>query len=206
MLFWMFILQPSIKFTIRRTASMRNLNVRSLNSLNTTRKVCKSNLMPRKGGKVFSNRQLRINMYRKLVIIKKFDLATTRNLAVKSTISLHRNILKLTWKSPDGETHNQIEHVLTDRRWHSSLFDAWSFRAADCDSDHYLVVGKVTERLAVNRKRRNRFHMERLSLKKLNNIEGKEHNRVEVSRSFADLNIWTQRWILIVLWKLLERI
>jgi hypothetical protein len=27
------------------------------------------------------------------------------------------------------------------------------FRAADCDSDHYLVVAKVRERLAVNKQR-----------------------------------------------------
>jgi hypothetical protein len=24
---------------------------------------------------------------------------------------------------PDGKTHNQIDHILLDRRWHSSIFD-----------------------------------------------------------------------------------
>jgi hypothetical protein len=33
-----------------------------------------------------------------------------------------------------------------------SVLDVQSFRAADCDTDHYLVVAKVTERLAVNKK------------------------------------------------------
>jgi hypothetical protein len=40
-----------------------------------------------------------------------------------------------------------------------------SFRAADCDSDHYLVVAKVRERLAMNKQRSQRFDMERFNLR-----------------------------------------
>jgi hypothetical protein len=54
--------------------------------------------------------------------------------------------------SPDGKTHNQIDHILVDRRRHSNVVDVRSFRAADWDSDYYLVVAKVRERLAVNNK------------------------------------------------------
>jgi hypothetical protein len=35
------------------------------------------------------------------------------------------------WTSPDGKTHNQINHILIDRRRHSSVLDVWSFRIAD---------------------------------------------------------------------------
>jgi hypothetical protein len=62
-----------------------------------------------------------------------------------------------------------------------------SHRAAVCDIDHYLVVAKVRERLAVNKQRSHRFHMERFNLIKLNEIEGKEQYRVEVSNRFAAL-------------------
>jgi hypothetical protein len=83
------------------------------------------------------------------VIIVNF--ATSKNLVVKSTMFQHRNIHKYTWTSPDGQTHNQIYHILIDRRWHSNILDVRSFRGDDCDTDHYLVVAKVRERLAVRK-------------------------------------------------------
>jgi hypothetical protein len=51
-----------------------------------------------------------------------------------------RNLPKFTWTSPDGKTQSQIEHILIDWRLHSNVLDIRSFRAADCDADHYLVV------------------------------------------------------------------
>jgi hypothetical protein len=48
-----------------------------------------------------------------------------------------------------------------------------SFRAADCDTDHYLVVTKLKERLAVSKQTTHSVHMERLNLRKLNEAEVK---------------------------------
>ncbi|PNF18193.1 hypothetical protein B7P43_G18102 [Cryptotermes secundus] len=54
-------------------------------------------------------------------------------------------------------------------------------------TDHYLVVAKVRERLAVSKQSTHRVHTERCNLKKLNEVEGKEQYRVEISNSFAAL-------------------
>jgi hypothetical protein len=46
-------------------------------------------------------------------------------------------------------------------------------------------VAKIRERLAVNKQGSHKFHLERFNLKKLNEVEGKEKYRVEVSNRFA---------------------
>jgi hypothetical protein len=51
---------------------------------------------------------------------------------------------------------------LIDRRWHSSILDVQSFRGADCDTDHYQVVAKVRERLAVRKQAAQKFDGEDL--------------------------------------------
>jgi len=63
----------------------------------------------------------------------------------------YRNIYKYTWNTPDGKTHNQINHILTYRRWNLSTLDVRSIRGADCDTDHKLVVAKVREILPVSK-------------------------------------------------------
>jgi hypothetical protein len=118
--------------------------------------------------------------------IRVVNFATSKNLIVKSTMFPHCNIHKFTWTS-NGKTHSQIDHILIDGRRHSSILDVRSFRAADCDTDHYLVVAKFMERLAVTEQTLHRVHMEKFILKKLNELEGKEQYHVEISNRFTTL-------------------
>jgi hypothetical protein len=76
----------------------------------------------------------------------------------------HRKINKHTGTTPDGKTHNQIDHMLIDRRWNSSILDVRSFRGAGCDTDHYLVVAKVRKNLAVSKQAAQKFNGERFNL------------------------------------------
>jgi hypothetical protein len=98
--------------------------------------------------------------------VRLVNFSTSKNLRVRSTMFSIRNIYKYTWTSPDGKTHNQVDHILVDRQRHLNVLDVRSFRAADCDSGHYLVVAKVRERLALNKRSSHSLHTERFDLKK----------------------------------------
>jgi hypothetical protein len=63
----------------------------------------------------------------------------------------NRNIHKMTWKSPDASTFNQIDHLIIDARHVSNLLDVRSFRGANIGSD-YLAISKIRGRICNLRK------------------------------------------------------
>jgi endonuclease/exonuclease/phosphatase family metal-dependent hydrolase len=83
--------------------------------------------------------------------VRVVNFATLKNVIVKSTAFPQCNIHKHIWTSSDVVTHNQIDHVLIDKRQHSNILDVRSFRGTDCDTDHYLVVAKLRERISVSK-------------------------------------------------------
>jgi hypothetical protein len=66
--------------------------------------------------------------------VKVVNFATSKNQVVKSKIFLHQNIHKYTWTYTEGNTHNQIEHVLIDKMKHSDIVDVKSLGGTDYDT------------------------------------------------------------------------
>jgi len=118
--------------------------------------------------------------------VRIVNFATQKNLDFTSSMFPHQNIHKYTWTSPDGKTHNTIDHIqMIDRRWHSSLHDL--SRGADCDTDNCLVVAKVREILAVSKQRARTFDMERFNLRKLSELEFRRRYQIKISNRFTAL-------------------
>jgi hypothetical protein len=85
------------------------------------------------------------------------NFATSKNLVLKSSTFPHRDIRKHTLTSPDIAIHNEIDHVLIDKKRHSNILDVLFFRGADSDTDHYLVAAKLKERNSGSKRARQTF-------------------------------------------------
>jgi len=103
----------------------------------------------------------------------------SKYLILKRTKLAHRDIHKHAWTSPDVVTHNQIDYVLIDKGRHSNILDVRSFRGASSDTNYYLIVAKLRERISISKRARQKFDLERFDLKKLDDIEVKEKYHVE---------------------------
>ena len=53
-----------------------------------------------------------------------------------------------------------------------------SFRGADCDTEHYLVIAKVKKRLAAGKQAAQRFDRQRFNLRNLNEPEVREQYHI----------------------------
>lgn len=68
-------------------------------------------------------------------------------MTVSSTYFEHKNIQKIMWISPNGNTKNVIDHLLIDVRHGLDVMDYKSYRGAKIDSDHYLAIAKLRARI-----------------------------------------------------------
>uniref|UniRef100_A0A8D8TNG9 Craniofacial development protein 2 n=1 Tax=Cacopsylla melanoneura TaxID=428564 RepID=A0A8D8TNG9_9HEMI len=80
------------------------------------------------------------------------SFACTGNLKVVSTMLPRKDIHKSTWVSPSGEYKNQIDHVLIDNRHRSHITNVRTIRGAECGSDHYLVLVKIRQKIAIEKR------------------------------------------------------
>ena len=68
----------------------------------------------------------------------------TNGLVATKKVFPHKEIFKLTWKSPDGKTVNQIDHVFMNGCMRTSFLNTRVTRGAEVYSDHQnkTKVGK----------------------------------------------------------------
>lgn len=60
-----------------------------------------------------------------------------------------KRIHEATWRSPDGVTCNKIDHILIIARHKPNLISNRTYRGANVDSDHYLVIARIRARISV---------------------------------------------------------
>ena len=65
------------------------------------------------------------------------EFCTTNNLVIGGTPFPHREIHKIAWCSPNGRDRNQIDQLMINGKWRSSLRDVKVRRGADIGSDHH---------------------------------------------------------------------
>ncbi|KAG8259134.1 hypothetical protein J6590_108848 [Homalodisca vitripennis] len=123
--------------------------------------------------------------------VRLLSFCEATNSKVMSTAFPHKNIHKQTWVSPNGIVKNQIDHAMIDQRQKSSILDVYSLRAAECGTDHYLVLVKVRQRIAVVKSKVERA-CERQAVEILKTKKGAEEFKLKLTNRFKVLEESTQ--------------
>ena len=75
------------------------------------------------------------------------ELNQTSKICSNNRNSKHKRIHKGTRTSPDGNTFNQIDHVIIDANKKGVAEDVRTTRGLNCDSDHFLVKTITNQQL-----------------------------------------------------------
>ena len=125
------------------------------------------------------------------------EYAAANNMYIMSTKFKHK-IHKGTWVTPDGNTCNQIDHVLVNQNKSSMIQDVRTLRRSNYNSDHFLVKVKMIQTLIrmqnnnnIQRKQWNRKNLQ--SKEKLKQYRQSLYNKLETMKECEDANIeWQQ--------------
>jgi hypothetical protein len=93
----------------------------------------------------------------------------------------------MTWKYPNASTFNQIDHLIIDARHVSNLLDVRSFRGANIDSNHYLVISKIRGRIC-NLRETSRYQAKKFNVGKLKERDVKMLYAQRIEECLTDFN------------------
>ncbi|KAL4090324.1 hypothetical protein QTP88_025183 [Uroleucon formosanum] len=120
--------------------------------------------------------------------LRLVSFATSAGMTISSTTFPHKDIHKATWKSPDDKTRNQIDHILIERRFKSSITDVRNYRGADCDTDHFLVIAKFKTKLKSPEKIKTE-KKSRINIEMLKDPEVKRQYQIEMDKIVEELTV-----------------
>ena len=108
---------------------------------------------------------------------------------VANTFDSHKTSRKITWHSPDGKTHNQIDYIMVKKRFSSSVNIAKtrSIPGADIGSNHEFVV--MTFKLYLKRTKKQGHIRIRFDVDKLKDSHVAEVSQAMIGGKFAALSI-----------------
>ena len=115
------------------------------------------------------------------------NFATSENVFVKGTMFPHQNIHKYTWTSPVGNTHNQIDHILIDRRWDSCILIYEVAGELTVIPNTVWWFAKVRESFLLSKETAQKFDVGIFNLRKLHELEVRKQYQIEITNRFAAL-------------------
>ena len=75
------------------------------------------------------------------------EFCQENTLVIANTLFQQHKRRLYTWTSQDGQHRNQIDYILCNQRWRSSVQSAKPRLGADCGSDHELLIAKFRLKL-----------------------------------------------------------
>ena len=121
--------------------------------------------------------------------LRLLEFASSQRLTIGNTLYPHKLSRRTTWHAPNGKTHNQIDFILTPRRFKSSINRAKTrtYPGADIGSDHDLVL--LIMKVRLKKKFQAANPRIKFDLEKLKDPEVNEVFQAQLGGRFAALNL-----------------
>jgi hypothetical protein len=87
---------------------------------------------------------------------KLISFCIENKMSIMNTWFQHHPRRLYTWISPGDRHRNQIDYVLINSRWKSSIHNVKTYPGADCGSDHNLLVAKFRLKLKMIKRHQNK--------------------------------------------------
>ncbi|KAF2879266.1 hypothetical protein ILUMI_26912 [Ignelater luminosus] len=75
------------------------------------------------------------------------DFASSHGLKIRSTHFKRKKIPKSTWRTPNGEYTNQIDHLLTEQKREQCISKIGTYGGPNVNTDHFLLGTKLVQQM-----------------------------------------------------------